>query len=161
MQGKGQLILIVIDGEGIRVFVIFKYATTGEAYASAGTEFFRAEFFFPLGLAIDGEASKGNGFEARCGNALARHFTNAVDAFFDAMEGFFDFIKRVLFFGEHRKREVAVVGIGTGIALVHTAAGSFAAFWRTANGFTSGACHGIDDFITKVEETLFLFFNEC
>ena len=84
------------------------------------------------------------------GNFAGGDFADAVCAGLDAAQGLFDFVESILFLGEHRQREVAVVSIAAGIALMLAATGRLGAFWSLADGVTGHAGHRIHEFIAQV-----------
>src|SRR5436309_7310702 len=55
---------------------------------------------FQLSLRLDCEPGPGNGGEASFGNGLAGQLANAVGVLLDALEGFFDFVNRILIGGK-------------------------------------------------------------
>src|SRR4029450_1530732 len=93
-------------------------------------------------------------------NWFARHLTNAVGADINSFKRLIDFVKRVLFLGKQTQREIAVVGIRSGMARMHSKSRSFAAFSPRAERVLGNAGHGIDHGIAKLKEFLLLLARE-
>src|SRR4030095_7939578 len=115
---------------------------------------------FELRLALNGKTRKRDRFETRARNWLPRHLADAVGADLNSFKRLIDFVKRVLFLGKQTQREIAVVGIRSGIGLMHPKSRSFAAFSARAEGVLGNAGHGIDHGIAKLKEIFLLLTRE-
>ena len=70
-EGDTSLIFVFVKRNRVRIFIFVKNSSTTESDTTAGAEFFRSIFFFPLGLALNRETGERNGLEAWDGDALA------------------------------------------------------------------------------------------
>src|SRR5207249_5500495 len=113
-----------------------------------------------LRLASDREPRKRDRFQTRVGDRFTRHLANSVSADLDSFQRLIDLVKRVLLLRKQAEREIAIVGIGAGVSLVHSKRRSFAAFSARTERVLRHAGHGIDHGIAQLQELLLLLARE-
>lgn len=148
-------IVVLVKRNRFGIVILGVIATT-EADFVGGAEPPVSVVFFPLSLAFHGETGEGDGFESGLGDFLVGDFADAITSRLDAAQRLFDFVEGVLFLGEHREGEIAVVRIAAGVPLVLTAARGFGSLRCVADGVARDAGHGVDERVAQVEEFLTL-----
>ena len=91
---------------------------------------------------------------------FSRHFADPVRAELDAFQRLIDFVKRILFLGKKAERKIAIVGIASGVGLVHPKGGRFASLRAGAEIVFRDSSHRIDHRVAQLEQLLFLGAGE-
>ena len=91
---------------------------------------------------------------------LAGHLADAVGADFNALEGFLNFVERVLLLREKAEREILFVGVAAGIGLVLADGGGFVVLGPGAEAVLRDALHLIQEMIAQIKQPFFLPLEE-
>ena len=112
---------------------------------------------FKLSLTFHRETGERKGLKAVVSDRLFAVLTHAVGPTLYSFERFVNLVKRTLFLGEHAQGKVTVVGITTGIGLMHSESGSLRSGMEIITGHAS---HGIEEGVLEFQKTLTLFCQE-
>src|SRR5260370_40689551 len=99
-------------------------------------------------------------FVRRTTRGFARPFALSLGPKLDALERLIDFVERVLFLREQTQCEIAIVGVRSGVGLMHAKSRSLAAFGARAKSVLGNACHGIHHGVAKLKQLLLLLARD-
>src|SRR5262249_12261001 len=71
-----------------------------------------------------------------------------------------DLVKRVLFLRKQAERKIAIVGVGTGVGLMHAECGGFAAFSARSERVLRDSSHRIDHRVAELEKLVLLLADK-
>lgn len=136
----------LVFGLGLNVFVIVTIGIVVTDIKNRSDWLTGAEpaVFFEVCLAFHGVACERKGFQSRLGNGFAGDFANSIFAIVDPFERHVDFVQRVLLLREQAESKVPVVGITSGIGLVHSEGTALAAFRTGTQGIFGDSAHRVE-----------------
>ena len=152
----------LVFGLGLNGFVIVTIGVVVTDIENRGDWLTGAEsaVFFEVRLAFHGVAGERKGLQSWLGNGFAGDFANSIFPIVDPFQRHVDFVERVLFLRKKTERKVPVVGITSGIRLVHSEGTALAAFRAGAQGIFGHSAHCVEKFVFQYQQTLFLLFQK-